>query len=85
MAVVTVDRSGRAPFARLRGGGENGRLASRHADTTTALRAKRFGNDFVGRVTTRSAPQIVEDSVYRSMRHWMLQLDPPDHGRLRSL
>ena len=45
MAVVTVDRSGRAPFARLRGRAENGRLASRHADITTALRAKRFGND----------------------------------------
>jgi hypothetical protein len=40
MAVVTVDRSGRAPFARLRGRAENGRLASRRADITTALRAK---------------------------------------------
>jgi hypothetical protein len=40
MAVVTVDRSGQAPFARLRGRAENG---------------------------------------------WMLQLDRPDNGRLRSL
>ena len=23
--------------------------------------------------------------IYRSMSRWMLQLDPPDHGRLRSL
>lgn len=49
MAVVTVDRSGQAPFARLRGRAENGRLASRRADITTALRAKRFGNDCVRR------------------------------------
>jgi hypothetical protein len=35
MAVVTVDRSGRAPFARLRGRAENGRLASRRADITS--------------------------------------------------
>ena len=33
----------------------------------------------------RSGPQILEEPVYRSMSHWMLQLDPPDHGRLRSL
>ena len=29
--------------------------------------------------------QILEEPVYRSMSHWMLQLDPPDHGRLRGL
>jgi hypothetical protein len=53
MAVVTVDRSGQAPFARLRCRAENGRLASRRADITTALRAKRFGNDCVSRATRR--------------------------------
>ena len=79
MAVVTVDRSGRAPFARLRGRAENGRLASRRADITTACAPSCQSRD------QASAPQILEDSVYRSMRHWMLQLDPPDHGRLRSL
>ena len=36
-------------------------------------------------MTRRSGPQILEEPVYRSMSHWMLQLDPPDHGRLRSL
>ena len=61
------------------------RVASRHADVTAILRDKRFGKDFIGRITRRSGPQILEEPVYRSMSHWMLQVDPPDHGRLRSL
>jgi cytochrome P450 len=60
-------------------------VVSRHADVTTVLRDKRFGKDFVGRMTRRHGPQILDEPVYRSMRHWMLQLDPPDHGRLRGL
>src|SRR4029077_17500169 len=36
-------------------------------------------------MTRRAGPQILEEPVYRSLSHWMLQLDPPDHGRLRSL
>lgn len=60
-------------------------VASRHADVTTILRDKRFGKDFIGRMTRRHGPQIMEEPVYRSMSHWMLQLDPPDHGRLRGL
>ena len=60
-------------------------VASRHADVATILRDKRFGKDFIGRITRRSGPQILEEPVYRSMSHWMLQLDPPDHGRLRGL
>jgi len=61
------------------------RVASRHADVTAILRDKRFGKDFIGRITRRSGAQILEEPVYRSMSHWMLQLDPPDHGRLRGL
>src|SRR6478736_902810 len=60
-------------------------IASRHDDVTEILRDKRFGKDFVGRMSRRSGPQILEEPVYRSMSHWMLQLDPPDHGRLRGL
>ena len=60
-------------------------VASRHADITSILRDKRFGKDFVGRMTRRHGPQILNEPIYRSMRHWMLQLDPPDHGRLRGL
>jgi len=60
-------------------------VASRHGDVTTILRDKRFGKDFIGRMTRRHGPQIMEEPVYRSMSHWMLQLDPPDHGRLRGL
>src|SRR3984893_2642736 len=60
-------------------------IVSRHADVTAILRDKRFGKDFIGRITRRSGPQILEEPVYRSMSHWMLQLDPPDHGRLRGL
>ena len=61
------------------------RVASRHADVAAVLRDKRFGKDFIGRITRRSGPEILNEPVYRSMSHWMLQLDPPDHGRLRSL
>ncbi len=60
-------------------------VVSRHADVTTVLRDKRFGKDFVARMMRRHGPQILDEPVYRSMRHWMLQLDPPDHGRLRGL
>ena len=59
--------------------------ASRHADTATILRDKRFGKDFVGRMTRRFGPQVMDEPIYRSMSHWMLQQDPPDHGRLRGL
>src|SRR5437660_5857260 len=60
-------------------------VASRHADIATVLREKRFGKDFVGRMSRRFGPQILEEPIYRSMRHWMLQQDPPDHTRLRGL
>ncbi len=59
--------------------------ASRHADVATILRDKRFGKDFVGRMTRRFGPQVMDEPIYRSMSHWMLQQDPPDHGRLRGL
>jgi len=59
--------------------------ASRHADAATILRDKRFGKDFVGRMTRRFGPQVMDEPIYRSMSHWMLQQDPPDHGRLRGL
>jgi cytochrome P450 len=60
-------------------------VVSRHADVTSILRDKRFGKDFAGRMSRRFGPQILDEPVYRSMSHWMLQLDPPDHGRLRGL
>jgi cytochrome P450 len=60
-------------------------VASRHGDIATILRDKRFGKDFAGRMSRRYGPQILEEPVYRSMRHWMLQQDPPDHTRLRGL
>jgi cytochrome P450 len=60
-------------------------VASRHADIATILRDKRFGKDFAGRMSRRHGPDILDEPVYRSMRHWMLQQDPPDHTRLRGL
>src|SRR5438477_10508567 len=60
-------------------------VASRHADMATVLRDKRFGKDFAGRMSRRHGSEILEEPVYRSMRHWMLQQDPPDHTRLRGL
>ena len=55
-------------------------VASRHADVAAILRDKRFGKDFM-----RRAVLMLKEPVYLSMSHWILQLDPPDHGRLRNL
>ena len=60
-------------------------VASRHADVSLVLRDKRFGKDYVERTIRRYGPQIMEEPAFRSMRHWMLQQDPPDHTRLRGL
>jgi hypothetical protein len=60
-------------------------VASKHADVAAILRDKRFGKDFIGRITMRRGPESLNEPVYRSMSHWMANLDPPDHGRLRNL
>ncbi|MDA9524261.1 cytochrome P450 [Bradyrhizobium sp. CCBAU 11434] len=60
-------------------------VASRHADVSLVMRDKRFGKDFVERTTRRYGPDIMKEPVFRSMAHWMLQADPPDHTRLRGL
>jgi cytochrome P450 len=60
-------------------------VASRHAEASFVLRDKRFGKDYVERSIRRYGPQVMEEPVFRSMSHWMLQQDPPDHTRLRGL
>ena len=60
-------------------------VASRHAEVSLVMRDKRFGKDFVERTMRRYGPEIMEEPVFRSMSHWMLQQDPPDHTRLRGL
>ena len=60
-------------------------VASRHAEASLVLRDKRFGKDYEDRTIRRYGPKIMEEPVFRSMGHWMLQQDPPDHTRLRGL
>jgi cytochrome P450 len=60
-------------------------VASRHAEASSVLRDKRFGKDYVERTMRRYGPDIMKEPVFRSMSHWMLQQDPPDHTRLRGL
>ncbi|MBR0842297.1 cytochrome P450 [Bradyrhizobium liaoningense] len=60
-------------------------VASRHADVSLVMRDKRFGKDFVERSKRRYSEKIMDEPVFRSMSHWMLQADPPDHTRLRGL
>jgi hypothetical protein len=38
-------------------------VASRHPDVTEILRDKRFGKDFIGRMTRRSGPEILDEPV----------------------
>jgi cytochrome P450 len=60
-------------------------LASRHADVSLVLRDKRFGKDYVDRTIKIYGPKIMDEPIFASMKHWMLQQDPPDHTRLRGL
>jgi cytochrome P450 len=60
-------------------------VVSRHAEVSLVLRDKRFGKDYVERNKRRYGPKIMEEPVFRSMSHWMLHADPPDHTRLRGL
>src|ERR1700716_4486304 len=60
-------------------------VCSRHAEASLVVRDKRFGKDYVERTIRRYGPKIMEEPVFRSMSHWMLQQDPPDHTRLRGL
>jgi cytochrome P450 len=60
-------------------------VLSRHAEASLVMRDKRFGKDYVERQIRRYGPKIMEEPVFRSMSHWMLQQDPPDHTRLRGL
>lgn len=62
----------------------NGYLVSRNADAALVLRDKRFGKDYVTRIT-RFGPEALNEPVYRAMGRWMLTQDPPDHTRLRGL
>lgn len=60
-------------------------VASRHADVSLVMRDRRFGKDFVERSKRRYGAEIMNEPIFRSMGHWMLQADPPDHTRLRGL
>ena len=60
-------------------------VASRHAEISLVLRDKRFGKDHHARTIRRYGPQIMEEPIFKSFGHMMLQQDPPDHTRLRGL
>jgi cytochrome P450 len=67
----------RAPFGHY--------VVTRYEDCATVLRDRRFGRDIIGNFERANAVAALEEPVYESMRHWMLNQDPPDHTRLRGL
>src|SRR5437870_10312918 len=60
-------------------------VASRHAEVSLVVRDKRFGKDHAERTIRRYGPKIMEEPIFKSFSHMMLQQDPPDHTRLRGL
>jgi cytochrome P450 len=60
-------------------------VASRHAEVSFVLQDKRFSKNFVERDSHGYGPQIMQEPLFRIMRHVMSRLDPPDHTRLRGL
>ena len=60
-------------------------IASRHAEVSLVLQDKRFSKNFVERDSDGYGPQIMQEPLFRIMRHMMSRLDPPDHTRLRGL
>lgn len=60
-------------------------VMTRHRDVELVLRDKRFGKNFIGRVTRRLGEKALGEPVYQMMSRQMLVLDPPDHTRLRGL
>jgi cytochrome P450 len=60
-------------------------VLSRHADIAFVLRDRRFGRDFAARIRRTYGEEALDEPIYRSMRLWMLNQNPPDHTRLRGL
>jgi cytochrome P450 len=61
------------------------RLATRHADIAFILRDRRFGKGYGARIEKRYGDAAAAEPALHAMGLWMLNLDPPDHTRLRGL
>jgi cytochrome P450 len=61
------------------------RVATRHADIAFILRDRRFGKAYETRIKSRYGADAMAEPALHAMGLWMLNLDPPDHTRLRGL
>jgi cytochrome P450 len=63
----------------------NSYIASRYSDVSAIIKDKRFGKSFEERTNEKYGPKAFDESVFKSMRNWMLLQDPPNHTRVRDV
>ena len=59
-------------------------VVSRYADVNFVLRDPRFEKQSRGPKAGRLPPEVLNKAIFKSIAQFMLEKNPPDHGRIRS-